>query len=365
MRHVCALFLAAASLFAQGSLGELSSQFQSLVQRTGSAVVQVVVRSYAASGDDSPALIRSAKGNGSGTIVSADGYIITNAHVVANARVIQVLLPITAQEAQTRRSILKTSGKLIEAKLVGQDRETDIAVLKIDQASLPFVPFGDSEALHQGHMVFAFGSPLGLENSVTMGIVSSVARQVRPDDPMIYIQTDAAINPGNSGGALVDAEGRLVGINTAILSRTGGNQGVGFAVPSNIVKRVADKLIKDGKIQHAYLGIAGGTLSIELNQALGLDDNFRGVLVQDVPKDGPAGSAGIRIGTKTKEIDGESLIVDSDIIVGVDDVKVNRFEDLLGYLFLKTEPGQTITLKVYREGKTIDVSVKLGVRPTA
>ena len=295
MKQILTIVLFALLARAQAPLGELSSQFQSLVQRTSPAVVQIVVRAYAADGDNSTPLIRTAKGNGSGTIVSADGFIITNAHVVANARRIQVLLPITTEEAQTRRSILKTNGKLVDATLVGQDRETDIAVLKLDQTSLSFVPFGDSESLQQGHLVFAFGSPLALDNSVTMGIVSSVARQVRPDDPMIYIQTDAAINPGNSGGPLVNSSGQLVGINTFILSQSGGSEGIGFAAPANIVKAVYQQIREHGRVRRGQIGVLAQTITPLLARALELKRES-GVIIEDVTPGGPAAAAGLKIG---------------------------------------------------------------------
>ena len=339
-------FLVTIPSLAQAPLGELSSQFQSLVQRTGPAVVQIVVRAYAAGDDNSSPLIRSAKGNGSGTIVSADGYVITNAHVVANARRVQVLLPVIGEEAQTRRSVLKSSGKLVEATLIGQDRETDIAVLKLDQTSLPFVPFGDSESLRQGHLVFAFGSPLGLDNSVTMGIVSSVARQVRPDDPMIYIQTDAAINPGNSGGPLVNSAGELVGVNTFILSQSGGSEGIGFAAPANIVKTVYQQIREHGRVRRGQIGVLAQTITPLLAQALTLPRDS-GVLIEDVTPGGPASAAGLKIG---------------DIVLALGEKSVENARQFGVNIYQNA--GKTIELKILREGGVRKVPVAVLERPS-
>ncbi|MBN8732182.1 MAG: trypsin-like peptidase domain-containing protein [Acidobacteria bacterium] len=339
------LFLLPCLLSAQVPLGALSNQFQELVDRTSPAVVQILVRSYAAGNDEAPGVLRTARGNGSGTIVSTDGHIITNAHVVANARRIQVLLPVTGEEAQTRRSILKASGKLVDATLTGLDRETDIAVLKIAGEALPAVPFGDSESVRQGHIVFAFGSPLGLDNSVTMGIVSSVARQVRPDDPMIYIQTDAAINPGNSGGPLVDSHGRLVGVNTFILSPSGGSDGIGFAVPSNIVKTVYDQIREHGRVRRGQIGVLAQTITPTLAAALELGRDA-GVLLEDVTPGSPAAAAGLKVGDIVLTLEGKP-------IENARQFGVNIYQNA----------GKTIHLSVLRGGQTRPVAVAVLERP--
>lgn len=331
-------------LYAQTPLGDLSAQFQSLVERTGPSVVQIIVRAYT-TGDDAPPLVRTAKGNGSGTIVSADGYIVTNAHVVSNARRIQVLLPITAREAQTRRSILKSSGELVDATLVGQDRETDIAVLKIERAALPFVQFGDSESLRQGHLVFAFGSPLALDNSATMGIVSSVARQVRPDDPMIYIQTDAAINPGNSGGPLVNSAGLLVGVNTFILSQSGGSEGIGFAAPANIVKTVYRQIREHGRVRRGQIGVLAQTITPLLASALDLKRDS-GVLLEDITPSGPAAAAGLKVGDIVLSLGGKP-------VENARQFGVNIYQNA----------GKTVELEIMRETDVRKVFVAVLERP--
>ena len=217
------------------SLNDLSSSLEVLVNRVRPAVVQIFSTGYAAPEENdtiTASLLTKQHSTGSGVIVAQDGYIITNAHVVRGARLIQVRLP------SLRRD--QPAARLLEAKLVGLDREIDVAVLRIEKGGLPHLSLGDSERLRQGELVMAFGNPLGLEGSVSMGIVSSTARQLHPDDLMSYIQTDAPINPGNSGGPLIDSHGRVVGINTFILTQSGGSEGLGFAIPSNLVQRVYD-----------------------------------------------------------------------------------------------------------------------------
>ncbi|MDX2268004.1 MAG: trypsin-like peptidase domain-containing protein [Bryobacter sp.] len=305
MRIPAFLLFVCAILSAQATLPNLSSQFQELVARTNPGVVQILVKALAAEADATP-LVRSQRGNGSGAIVSADGYIVTNAHVVANARRIQALIPQRMEQEMSPRSILKPAGKLVEAKLVGLDRETDIAVLKVDESNLPTLSFGDSEALQQGQLVFAFGSPLGLDNSVTMGIVSSVARQVRLDDPMIYIQTDASINPGNSGGPLVDSQGAVVGINTFILSNSGGSEGIGFAAPSNIVRTVYNQIREHGRVRRGQIGVLSSTISPQLARALSLPQDS-GVLIEDVLPGGAAAAAGVEIGDIVLTLNGKPM----------------------------------------------------------
>ena len=222
------------------SLNDFSSSLENLVNRVRPSVVQIYSTGYATSEESdstTASLLSKQHSTGSGIILTEDGYIVTNAHVVKGARRIQVRLP-SRSEASGRNVTMQPEGKLIEAKLVGLDRDIDVAVVKIEKTGLPFLAFGDSNRILQGELVMAFGSPLGLESSVSMGVVSSVARALHPDDMMVYIQTDAPINPGNSGGPLVDAQGRVIGINTFILTQSGGSEGLGFAIPSSIVKSV-------------------------------------------------------------------------------------------------------------------------------
>jgi len=283
-------------------LSGLSRDLQALSERVKPAVVQVLITGYAPADGQ---LVKQ-RASGSGVILDPDGYVITNAHVVQGARRVQVALAGLASGPPGARSILKAPGRILGAVVVGTDLETDLAVLKLDEKGLPSLPFGDSEALHAGELVLAFGSPLGLENSVTLGVVSAVARQVRPDDRMIYVQTDASINPGNSGGPLVDVEGRVVGINTFILSQSGGSEGIGFAAPSNIVRNVFDQIRRTGRVHRGEIGVRVQTVTPALAAGLGLRQEW-GVVLSDVPPDGAAARAGLRIGDMVLKLDGKVM----------------------------------------------------------
>ena len=195
---------------------------------------------------------------------------MTNTHVVENATQHRSRVTTRSRDRGAGRSILKRQGRTVGAQIVAIDHETDIAVVKVDAHGLPPLPFGDSDSLRSGQLVLAFGSPLGLESSVSMGVVSAVARQLTPDDPMIYIQTDATINPGNSGGALVDTSGRLVGVNTLIYSQSGGSEGIGFAAPSNIVRNVFAQIRKQGRVRRGEIGVSSQTITPLMAEALWL-----------------------------------------------------------------------------------------------
>lgn len=229
------------------------------------------------------------RATGSGVILSRDGYILTNGHVVTNARRLRVRV---ADDGSGAPQGPQSKGRMLEAKVAGIDRATDIAVLKIEGKYLPPLEFGDSDRLRQGQLVMAFGNPRGLENSVSMGVVSSVARQIQPDSSMVYIQTDAPINPGNSGGPLVDMDGRLMGMNTFILSQSGGSEGLGFAIPSNIIKNVYTQLRDKGHVRRGEIGVSAQTVSPALAEGLQLPQDW-GVLVADVTPEGPAAIAGL------------------------------------------------------------------------
>lgn len=311
MRTPLVAFLAAAlPLGAQpapggwrGSLQSISQAYRMLVEHVDPAVVQIVTSGYTQSAEGAPSVLRASRGTGSGVIIDAAGYVLTNAHVVGDVPRVQVLVP---QRAERAAFSLKPGGKLVPAQVIGVDRETDIAVLKIQGEPYPFLPLGDSDGLGQGQLVFAFGSPYGLDNSVTMGIVSSVERQIRPDDPMVYIQTDAAINPGNSGGPLVDANGSVVGINTFIVSRTGANEGVGFAVPSNVARGVYEQIREHGRVRRGQVGIITQSITPALAEALRLPTET-GVLVADVIPGGAAHAAGLEINDIVLAVDGRPL----------------------------------------------------------
>jgi len=290
------------------SLNEFSSSLENLVGRVRPSVVQIYSTGYATSEESestTASLLSKQHSTGSGIVLSEDGYILTNAHVVKGARRIQVRLP-SAMEAAGRNVTMQPEGKLIDAKLVGLDRDIDIAVVKIDRKGLPFLTFGDSNRLHQGELVMAFGSPLGLESSVSMGVVSSVARALHPDDMMVYIQTDAPINPGNSGGPLVDSQGHVIGINTFILTQSGGSEGLGFAIPASIVKSVYSQIRKEGHVHRGRIGVHVQTITPGMASGINLPQDW-GVIVADVQPDGPADKAGVKIGDIIRTLNGKVM----------------------------------------------------------
>jgi len=269
---------------AQGvtSLGQLDRSLRTLSENVNEAVVQVVARGLG-------------RQVGSGVFVSKEGLLITNAHVVVGASSIEVVASAGRSQEKTRRSILGSPPKSYPARIVGIDLETDLALLKVDAVTTPFLRFGDSDRLALGQVVLGFGSPLGLWGSVSMGVVSARARQLEPESPMVFIQTDAAINPGSSGGPLVDLQGRIVGINTLIVTRSGGNDGLGFAIPSNIVRTVYDQLRDDGVVTRGIIGAVVQTITPELAQALDLPQSW-GVVLSDVLPGSPAEAAGLEPG---------------------------------------------------------------------
>ncbi len=281
-----------------------SDSVEALSATVTKSVVQVLTSGYALSSENQKtdtAYLEPQHGIGAGVILSSDGYLVTNAHVVQGAKKIRVRL----QGLDKHLAAPERLGP-IEAKLVGVDRLSDIAVLKIDMTGLPALQFADSADLQQGQVVFAFGSPLGLENSVTMGVVSATARQIDPDNPSIYIQTDAPINPGNSGGPLVDVDGHVVGINTFILTQSGGNEGLGFAIPSNVVRNIYDQIRTEGHVHRGQVGVALRTITPELVEGLHLPVSH-GVLVEDVLPGSPADKAGIQVGDIVTSLGGKPV----------------------------------------------------------
>ncbi|HTD88673.1 MAG TPA: Do family serine endopeptidase, partial [Candidatus Binatia bacterium] len=282
-------------------------------------------------GDDSEHNFRTPRqqGLGSAVVVSKDGYLLTNNHVVDNADEVKVTL---------------NDGREFNAKVVGKDPKTDIAVLKIDAKDLPAIAIADSEQIEVGDLALAVGNPFGVGQTVTMGMVSAVGRGNLGLDYEDFIQTDAAINPGNSGGALVDAEGRLIGINTAILSRSGGNQGIGFAIPANLARSVMDGLIKDGHVTRGFMGVNIQNLNPALAKEFGLKDETSGVVVSDVSAKSPAEKAGIKTGDVILEFNGKQV----------------RDSRHLKLQVAQTAPGETVPVKVLRDGKTrtLQVAVK-------
>jgi serine protease Do len=248
------------------------------------------------------AIVTRQHASGSGVVMSADGYIVTNAHVVANGRKVRVRI---ANELPGANGAIEPSGKMLDATVIGMDRETDLAVIRVDRTDLTPLPLGDSDSLQQGQLVMAFGNPLGLENSVSMGVVSSVARQIKPDDIMSYIQTDAPINPGNSGGPLVDADGRVMGLNTFILSQSGGSEGLGFAIPSNLIRNVYQQIRQEGHVHRSEIGVYAQTISPMMAEGLQLSQDW-GVLLSDVEPGGPGDIAGLQPGDIVLSLNGKT-----------------------------------------------------------
>jgi serine protease Do len=289
-------------------LQQLNSAIELLTARISPAVVQILVTGYGTVDENSrgqTALITREQAIGSGVVVDPDGYIMTNAHVVEGAQRIHVALPMASVDFPDQIAPVGKQ-RIVEARLIGLHKETDLALIKIEESGLPTLSLGSRRPVHQGELVFAMGSPEGLENSVTMGVVSSVARQADPNRPMVYIQTDAPINPGNSGGPLVDSDGYVVGINTFILSSAGGSEGLGFAIPARIVQFVYESLRKYGHVHRIEVKAGAQTITDNLAKGLGLAQSW-GVVIDDVIPGGPAEAGGLQIGDIVVRADGRPI----------------------------------------------------------
>jgi serine protease Do len=291
-------------------LSQFSNSLDALTARVSPSVVQIQVSGFQAvnegNSNDTAVVARSLV-LGSGVIVDPDGYIITNAHVVRGAQRVRVFLTAAPAGSQVVASLGLTDRiPPMDAKIVGIEPTLDLALLKIDATGLPALSFADYSALKKGQVVLAFGNPEGFENSVTMGVVSAVARQVLPDVPSVYIQTDAPINPGNSGGPLVDTNGDIVGINTFIVTQSGGSQGLGFAIPSSTVEFVYGQLREFGHVHRVVIGVDLQQITSDLAQGLNLGQQ-EGVIVSDVEPGGPADKAGLQIGDILESLDGRSV----------------------------------------------------------
>ena len=287
------------------TLRKLNESVDALIRKVSPSVVQILVAGYGPveeSHGNTSVVIGRQKAIGSGFVIDPAGYIITNAHVVSGAQVVQVVLP-SGNPDGSLQSLLSTKTNIVPARVVGVSREIDLALLKVENVKLEALAVAPYRNLRQGEVVLAFGSPEGLRNTVTLGVVSSVARQIDPDSPMVYIQTDAPINPGNSGGPLVNVDGAVVGVNTFILSQSGGNEGLGFAIPSSVVNVAYQQLRKFGHLHRAQIGIGLQSITPVLAAAMNLPRSY-GVIVSDVLPDGPAVAAGIRIGDVLLSIDG-------------------------------------------------------------
>ncbi|MCL4402730.1 MAG: trypsin-like peptidase domain-containing protein [Acidobacteria bacterium] len=315
-RRLCVVLLALAAGRAQtpplqkpDPLNEFSASLEALAHRVNGSVVQIISTGYSLSEEGesgNAALLNRQRSTGTGVVLSEDGYIVTNNHVVEGGRRIEVRMPARHPGSDSDGGHEWSRSRELEARVVGVDRNTDLAVLKVPATGLAHLALGDSASLRQGQLVLAFGTPMGLRNSVSMGVVSSVARQLKPDDAMVYIQTDAPINPGNSGGPLVDAGGRVMGINTFILSQSGGSEGLGFAIPSNIVRNVYNQIRKNGHVHRGQVGVYAQSVTPQLREGLDLRQDW-GVLVGDVLPDGPADHAGLKVGDVIVSMDGRPL----------------------------------------------------------
>ena len=344
----------------------LQSAYEAVYQAVNPSVVTIEIGSrVAASNRPGGSSVRGQvvpTAQGSGFIWDTAGHIVTNNHVVDGADKITVTFP---------------NGSSYSAKVVGTDRNTDLAVIQVTGAPaslLKPITVGDSAQVKVGQMVVAIGNPFGLANTMTTGIVSAIARSIQADGgpnassngPTFsipdVIQTDAAINPGNSGGVLVDMNGALIGVPSQMESPSGSNSGVGFAIPSAIVNKVAPQLISKGVAAHSYLGISGGTVTPDVVSSLNIKEGQQGVLVATVVAGGPAEKAGV----KAAAVDASGTpTAAGDIITAINGQSITRFEDLVSYLYDNTEPGQTVTLTVLRDGKEVQLQVTLGTQPTS
>jgi S1-C subfamily serine protease len=317
-----------------------------LFKKVESSVVQITVRVEGLRFDG--------EGLGSGFVYDQNGNIITNNHVVEGVNRIDVTFP---------------DGTIYRAAVVGTDPYADLAVVRVDAPTDKLFPLSlaDSSNLRVGDPVAAIGNPFGLSGSMTTGIISQLGRLLPLSDSRGFsipdvIQTDAAINPGNSGGPLLNLRGEVVGVNSAIRSSTGEFSGIGFAIPSNTVKRIVPALVNDGVFKHPWLGVSGIDVTPEIADALGLKE-ARGFLVADIVADSPAAKYGIKSGDRQTTLDGRQIRLGGDVIVSIDDVKVRKIDDILVYLEREKSAGEEVQLTIIRNGETMELSVILGERP--
>jgi serine protease Do len=332
------------------ALHQLNDSVEALVQRVSPSVVQILVTGYSSTErqdrGETNLVIGKERAIGSGVIVDAEGYVVTNAHVLNGAEKIEVIVPPQPVAGATGNLVQDTQAKTYQARKVGVAREIDLAVIKIEAHGLPALTIRSTTVAKQGELVFAFGSPEGLRNTVTMGVVSAVERQPDPDSPLVYIQTDAPINPGNSGGPLVNIDGELLGIDTFILSTSGGNQGLGFAIPAGVIAFAYPQLLKYGHIHQPEMGAILQSITPELAAGLHLQRDF-GIIVSDVSPGGPADTAGLHI---------------QDIILSVDGTPTASLPLFTHRLYMHSS-GERASVEVLRGSQQLRLDIPLIERP--
>lgn len=339
----------------QQSAGSISSDLTILYNQVESSVVQITAKVSSVNNNivinGSPLRSQSTV-LGSGFIYDNDGHIVTNNHVIDGATQVEVTF---------------TDGNTYSARVLGSDSYSDLAVLTITDSTIETLhplKMADSSKVAVGEQVIAIGNPFGLSNTMTAGIISQLGRLLPTEGSGFsipnVIQTDAAINPGNSGGPLLNTLGEVIGVNTAIRSNTGDFAGIGFAIPSNTVNRIVPVLASERSYEHPWLGISGGSINADLTQELGLERNYKGILVNSVIHDGPADKGGI-IGTTMDRVG--NISARGDIITAIDDHPVKRMEDLITYLEEQKAVGQTVTLSIDRSGSEMAITVILEARP--
>ena len=327
-----------ASRLPDDALEQLSDSLEQLVNKVSPAVVQIEVSGLGLtqdSGRKNTVVVVRQRAIGSGVIVDPEGYIMTNAHVIEGAQRIRVVM-----NTNPVHSSIAAHPRVLDATVIGVLKEADLALLKVDGRNLPTLHFNLDRDPQPGELVFAIGSPEGLQNSVTMGVVSSVSRQPDPDNPMVYLQTDAPINPGNSGGPLVDINGMLLGLNTFILSSSGGSEGLGFAIPAPVVNFVYQSLRKYGHVDHVDIGAVVQTITPALAQGLGLAQDW-GVLIADLAPLGPAGLAGMKL---------------EDIVIAIDGRPVMDLHRFAAALY-QHPPDQVVRVDVLRGSEKLSFNV--------
>ena len=302
---------------------------------------------------DSVVLINTDLGSGSGWVYGSEGYVITNNHVIEDASVIEVSFQ---------------NGITVLANLIGRDPYSDMAVLKVKVNETMLYPLflGSSSELLVGETVIAIGNPFGLANTMTTGIISATGRQMEAPEGYVIvdvIQTDAAINPGNSGGPLLNLKGEVIGMNTAIISNSRDSSGIGFAIPSDTISREVTSIIETSQFLHPWLGLSGVDVTPVIAEAMGLDNGTRGTLVVRIVENSPAEAAGIKEGNEIVDLGGVQLPIGGDILLGINNKKMDKFYELLVYLTRNIAPGDVIHLTIMRDGELLVIPFTVGSRP--